>query len=43
MNTNLEIKVFGKTAKQITDGQTFVATLDSVEGHTVVTLHSRDA
>ena len=36
----LEIKVFGEKAEQITEGQTFVATLGSVEGRTVVTLES---
>ncbi len=37
-NETLEIKVFGDKAKQISDGQHFIATVGSVEGHTVVTL-----
>ncbi len=38
MKPKLEIKVFGEKAKRITEGQTFVATLGSVEGHDVITL-----
>ena len=34
----LEIKVFGDDAKQISDGQHFIATISSVEGHTIATL-----
>jgi len=33
------IKVFGSNAEKITEGQTFVATVGSVEGRKVVTLH----
>lgn len=44
MNTSqkLQIKVFGDKAKQITSGQIFVATLDSVEGHAVVALNPEE-
>lgn len=34
----LEIKVFGEQTKQITEGDIFIASVDSVEGRTVVTL-----
>ena len=37
-NEKLEIKVFGDKAKQISEGQNFIATVGSVEGRTVVTL-----
>ena len=37
-----QIKVFGETAKEITEGQIFIASVDSVEGRTVVTLESKD-
>ncbi|KKM27929.1 hypothetical protein LCGC14_1569860 [marine sediment metagenome] len=33
-----EIKVFGETAKQINEGDKFIAKVGSVEGRTVVTL-----
>ena len=40
-NTNhIEVKVFGDKAKRITEGSKFIATVDSVEGQTVVTLTS---
>ncbi len=43
MNTNyVEIHVFGKDAEAISDGDTFVATVDSVEGHKRVTMHRRE-
>lgn len=35
----LEIKVFGLKAKRIEKGQQFIASIGSVEGHTVVTLY----
>ena len=34
----LQIKIYGDTAKQIKEGNMFIATLDSVEGHGKVTL-----
>jgi len=40
---NLEIKVFGDKAKQITEGQKFIARIGSVEGRTVVTLMEESA
>ena len=36
----MEIKVYGDTAKKITEGQVFTARIGSVEGRTVVTLES---
>ena len=33
-----QIKIFGDKAKAIKEGQLFVASIDDVEGHTVVTL-----
>ena len=36
----MEIKIFGETAKQIKEGQKFIASVGSVEGRTVVTLRT---
>ena len=38
----MEIKVYGDTAKKITEGQVFTAKIGDVEGRTVVTLESED-
>ena len=38
MNRIQPIKVFGSQAKEIREGQIFIASVDSVEGRTVVTL-----
>jgi len=38
----ITIKVFGQDAKQIKEGQTFTATITSVEGRCVVILESED-
>ncbi len=37
-----DIKVFGDKAKQIKEGDEFVASVGSVEGHTVVTLKPKE-
>lgn len=42
MNTTRPIKVFGDKAKQIHEGDVFIASVGSVEGHTVVTLIPKD-
>jgi hypothetical protein len=38
--TKLKIKVFGENARDIEDGQVFIARKSSVEGRTVVTLEA---
>ena len=37
-----QIKVFGETAKEITDGQIFIASVKSVEGKMVVSLTPKE-
>lgn len=38
----MKIKIFGEQTKEIKEGQTFIAKIDSVEGRTVVILESKD-
>ncbi len=38
----MEIKVYGDKAKQITEGQVFIAKIGDEEGRTVVTLESHN-
>jgi len=38
----MEIKVFGQTARDIEEGQVFIAKTTSVEGHPVVVLVRQD-
>lgn len=39
----MQLKIYGQDAKQITEGQIFIASVGSVEGHTVVTLTPEEA
>ena len=41
MTEDLIIKIYGADAKEITEGQVFTASIESVEGRTVVTLTSK--
>lgn len=38
----MKLKIYGETAKQIKKGDIFTATIDSVEGRTVVILVSKE-
>lgn len=38
MNTTNQIKIYGEQAKEIHEGDIYIASVDSVEGRTVVTL-----
>ena len=42
MTEALQIKIYGDDAKKIIEGQVFTASIESVEGRTVVTLTSKD-
>ncbi len=42
MTDTLQIKIYGGDAKEITEGQVFTASIESIEGRTVVTLTSKD-
>lgn len=38
----MQLKIYGKEAKQIKEGQIFIAKIDSVEGRTVIILENDD-
>jgi len=38
----MQLKIYGDDAKKIIEGQTFTASIGSVEGRTVVTLQSEE-